>query len=84
MEKKYNVQYTSGATGYGWSDDFDRLDEFEYFVNDIRKEYTAKLTVYDRTIKKFIFWKDCLTFTPYIDMLRSGVRDMRTKTRMYK
>lgn len=82
--KKYSVSYCSGATGFGWEQEFDRLDEFEYFVNEIRHESTAELWVYDYQIKEFIFIKRTLTFKPEVDMLRSAVRDMRTTTRTVK
>ena len=40
---KYTVDYTSGATGYGWTREYDCLDEFEYFINEKRNDYTAKV-----------------------------------------
>ena len=79
--KKYNVSYCSGATGYGWEEEYDRLDEFEGFVNQMRKEYTASVEVYDYQLEDFIFWKNVLTLEPDIDMLHDVCRDMRTKTR---
>lgn len=81
---KYSVSYTSGATGYGWEAEHDRLDEFEGFINEMRKEYTAQVIVYDNQLEDFIFWKNCLTFKPSIDLLHSVGRDMRTKTRKWK
>lgn len=82
--KKYSVTYTSGATGYGWHEEYDRVEEFESFVNEIRHDYTARLTVWDNELEDFIFWKDCLTYTCKIDMLHSYNRDLRTKTRKAK
>lgn len=79
--KKYGMDYCSGATGYGWSQEYDRLDEFEDFINEMRNEYTAAVRVYDYKLGDFIFWKDCLTFKPDIDLLHSPVRDMRTRSR---
>lgn len=81
---KYAVHYTSGATGYGWRQEYNRLDEFEDFVNSMRREFTAQVIVWDDELQDFIFWKDCLTFTPSIDMLNSVMRDMRTTTRIIK
>ena len=81
---KYTVDYVSGATGYGWSQEYDRLDEFEDFIDEMRKEYTAKVTVWDSELKTFIFWKNTLTFEPEKDMLHDVMRDMRTKTRKVK
>ena len=83
MEKKYTVDYCSGATGFGWSDKFDRLDEFESLVFELASNYTAHVTVWDSQLGDFIFWKDTLSFEPRIDMLRSGLRDMRTKDRKW-
>lgn len=82
--KKYAVDYCSGATGFGWSQEYDRLDEFESFINEMRTEYTASVRVYDRDLEDFVFWKDCLTYTPKIDLLGNCLRDMRTKTRNMK
>lgn len=82
--KKYSVDYASGATGYGWSQEFDRLDEFEDFIDEMRKEVTARVTVWDSQLHDFIFWKDCLCYKPSIDMLHSIGRDMRTKDRHWK
>ena len=79
--KKYSVEYCSGATGYGWDIEYDRLDEFEDFINEMRYEYTASVRVYDYTLEKFIYWKNCLAYKPSIDMLSDIFRDMRTKTR---
>lgn len=82
--KKYSVDYCSGATGYGWTQEFDRLDEFEDFINELRHESTAAVWVYDYQLGCFIFIKRTLTFEPEVDMLRSAVRDMRTTTRTVK
>lgn len=35
---KYSVSYCSGATGFGWEQDYDRLDEFEDFIDEMRME----------------------------------------------
>ncbi len=81
--KKYTVTYVSGATGYGWSQQYDRLDEFEDFIDEMRNEYTAAVRVWDEDLKRFIFWKKALS-TPSIDMLADMMRDMRTATRKTK
>ena len=69
MARKYSVTYASGATG------------FEYFVDEIRHEYTACLRVWDNELEDFIFWKDCLSSKCKIDMLHAYGRDLRTTTR---
>lgn len=79
--KKYNLSYTSGATGYGWQQEFDTINEFEDFINEKREDISAKITVWDNEKNIFIYWKDCLIFKPRIDMLHDVFRDMRTETR---
>jgi hypothetical protein len=83
-DKKYTVSYCSGSTGYGWQKQYDRLEDFEDFVDHIRDEYTASLWVWDDELQDFIFRKDCLEFKPQIDKLHDFRRDMRTTTRMSK
>ena len=83
-KKKYSVSYTSGATGFGWRQEYDRLDEFEEFINEKRKDYTADVSVWDETLQDFIFWKKALTYEPTVDMLADYSRDMRTVDRKFK
>lgn len=82
--KKYSVDYCSGATGYGWSEKYDRLDEFEDFIDEMRNEYTAAVRVFDYDLGDFIFWKRTLSYKPEIDMLHDLFRDMRTTNRRMK
>lgn len=82
--KKYTVSYTSGATGFGWDKEYDRLDEFEDFIREMRREITARVTVWDAELEQFVFWKDCLSYTPRKDMLADQFRDFRTTTRKMK
>lgn len=84
QHKKYSVEYASGATGYGWTAEHDRLDEFEDFINEMRYEYTASVSVYDYSLSKFVYYKRCLSYKPEIDMLHAFDRDMRTTTRKWK
>ncbi len=79
--KKYTVDYKNCATDYGWSSEHDGLDEFEGLTNELRNDYMTMIHVWDSELEKFIFWKDCLTHYPRIDMLHTIERDMRTKTR---
>ena len=83
-EKKYIVSYCSAPTGYGWKQEFDRLSEFEGFVDEMRRTLTAAVDVFDRELGDFIFWKDAFTYKPEIDMLSGLWRDMRTKDRKMK
>lgn len=80
MVKKYSVEYCSGATGFGWEKEYDQLDEFEDFINEMRGEYTACVSVFDYSRRKFIFLKRALTYKPEKDMLGDLLRDMRTTT----
>ena len=82
IERKYSVDYVSGATGYGWSNDFGRLDEFEHFIDDHRHVLSAGIRVFDTELKKFIFYKRPLS-DPEVDMLHAFDRDMRTTTRTW-
>lgn len=84
MSKKYVVNYCSGSTGYGWQKEYDRLDEFEDFVDSIRHEYTASLWVWDESVQSFIFWKDCLEYKPRVDKLIDPFQDRRTTSKKSK
>lgn len=84
MAKKYEVQYQSGATGYGWAEDFDSLAEVERFVNEMRHNCSAFVRVWDYGLGEFIFWKRAYSWEPVIDLLRNSRRDFRTKTRQSK
>ena len=81
-EKRYTVEYASGATGYGWTEDTDRLDEVEDFVRNA--SYSAYVAIWDNRFHDFIYRKRCLDFTPEIDMLSCVDRDFRTTTRKKK
>lgn len=81
---KYMVDYCCASTGYGWSREFDTIDEFEDLVNEVRQDRTRGIRVWDNQLKDFIFWKDCGTFTAYKDMLSDILRDLRTTTRRCK
>ena len=81
---KYSVSYCSAPTGYGWEQKYDRISEFESFVNEMRRVPTAEVIVYDYELGDFIFWKRAMRYDPDIDMLHSVCRDLRTKTRKMK
>ena len=66
--KKYTVYYASAPTGYGWTREFDRIDEFEDIVDDARRDCTQSVSVRDNEI----------------DMLSGIERDLRTTTRKRK
>ena len=81
--RKYMVDYCSGSTGYCWTNYYDRLEEFEDFINETRHNYSAKVRVYETTLKQVIYQKGC-SWKPEIDMLSNVVRDMRTTDRNMK
>lgn len=81
---KYSVEYCSAPTGYGWRQEYDRISEFERFVNQMRREPTADISVWDNELGDFVFWKRAFRYEPDIDMLHSVCRDLRTKTRKMK
>lgn len=83
MPKKYIVDYCSGTSGFGWSREYDRLDEFEGLINECRDIYSAKVRVFDTTLNKVIFQKGC-SWKPEVDLLHDIVRDMRTIDRKMK
>lgn len=83
MGMKYIIDYCSGSSGYGWTKKYDRLDEFEDFINECRQSYSAKVRVFDTTLNKVIFQKGC-SWTPSVDMLHDIHRDMRTTDRKMK
>ena len=49
--------------------------------NSSNEKYYTKITVYDRELKDFIYYKDILTDVPEVDILVSNKRDLRTTTR---
>ena len=81
--KKYAVSYYSVTTGYGWQQEFDRLDEFESFIDEMRLKPSASVSVWDNELHEYIFDKDAFC-EPEVDMLRNLFRDMRTRNRKMK
>ena len=81
MARKYSVTYISGVMGFGWVHDYDRIDEFQNFVDEIRNEYSACLTVWDNELECFIFWKYCLSTKCEFDILHAFDRNFRATTR---
>lgn len=67
--KKYTVSYASAPTGYGWIREFDSINDFEYIINNARKDCTLSLSVRDNEIGKEIFFKRAMTYKIEIDML---------------
>ena len=81
--KKYTVDFCSANTGFGWTKEYDRLADFEDFINECRNEYGWKVRVWDNELNKVIFQKGC-SWKPEVDILRDILRDMRTVTRRRK
>lgn len=83
--KKYKVNYTSGATSYGWDESCDTIKQVIRLIKDLKNEYTAEVLVYDYELGEFIFWKDSLTYKFYKDYIFTNKkRDLRTKNRLKK
>ena len=82
--KKYIVDYVSAPTGFGWTREFDRIDEFEDIVNDARKDRTRAVSVWDNELQEQIFVKRGMTYNCEVDMLSGVERDLRTTTRKRK
>ena len=82
--KKYTVYYASAPTGYGWTREFDRIDEFEDIVDDARRDCTRSVSVQDNELGKELFFKRAMTYKIEIDMLSGIERDLRTTTRKRK
>lgn len=77
---KYEIDYCSGATCFGWEDACDTIEEVEHIIEEIRNTYNAMVTVFDNNLKDFIFYKRVLS-EPEIDMIHNYKRDLRTTTR---
>lgn len=81
--KKYIVNYSHIATGYGWRREYGTVAEFEDFVNEMRGDAMATVSVWDADLQKCIFRKG-YGYKPEIDMLGNPNRDLRTTTRERK
>ncbi len=68
-EKNYTVSYSSGATGYGWEEKVNTLEEVKLTLGGIHKNYTAHVTVYSRKHNGFVYWKDCLQYNPRTNLI---------------
>ena len=82
--KKYTLYYCSAPTGYGWEQEYDRLDECESFINMMRHEYSCEISLWDNTLHDYVYWRRCFMRKPEVDLLHKTGRDMRTKTRQWK
>lgn len=69
---RYHISYTSGATGYGWNEETDSIEDVRHIVNSdsFGRHYTAFVSVWDEVIKDFIFYKRCLTYKAETDLVR--------------
>jgi len=79
--EKYSVDYISAPTGYGWEKEVKTLEEVITLIDGLTKEPTTKITVFDRTLHDYIFYKDAYQYEPSIDIIFNGIRDFRTTTR---
>ncbi|WP_133014945.1 hypothetical protein [Clostridium cuniculi] len=81
---KYKVDYTSGTTGYGWEEECRTINEVLEILDEFKHNYSAKLSVWDRELNDFIYYKRPLTDKPETDLIYNMNRDLRTKNRLRK
>ena len=65
--KKYTVGYFNNETE--WNRDFDTLDEFDFFIHDVKEKKTAGILVFDNAAGQIIFWKRSMESMPIIDLI---------------
>ena len=44
-QKKYTVSFAPNMNELGWNKDFDTMDEFDYFIHDVKEKAAAAWTV---------------------------------------
>ena len=81
-KKTYSVEVVIGCTGGGFRKETNDLKEVEEIVNEYRRDPINRITVYDRKIDEFIFWKYALSYYPDVDMLHCDQRDFGCKRRV--
>ena len=79
---KYEVEITN--SNYSIIEECENIKDVEYLLSAVNEKYYTKITVYDRELKDFIYYKDVLTDVPEVDTLVSNKRDLRTTTRRIK
>lgn len=79
---KYEVETV--ISGYSNIEECENIKDVEYLLTAVDDGYYTKITVYDRELKDFIYYKDALTDIPEVDTLVSNKRDLRTTTRRIK
>lgn len=72
MEKRFVITYSSGATGYGWTDETNSIKDMFLCIDGFRYksggfEHTAFLSVWDNATAQCIFYKKALEFYPETD-----------------
>lgn len=68
--KRYTIQYTSGATGYGWEQEMDTIEEVLDTIR-LMYNYTAELWVWDDVKRDHVYWKRVLTYKPEINTINA-------------
>ena len=79
---KYEVEITN--SNYSIIEECENIKDVEYLLSAVNEKYYTKITVYDRELKDFIYYKDILAEIPEVDTLVSRERDLRTTTRRRK
>lgn len=68
MNKRYTIDYCSGATGYGWRYETDSRKEAEDTALSMSKSYSAAVTVWDSKAHDFIYDKSVLEYKPRVNL----------------
>lgn len=66
-QKKYTLGYMPNTFEIGWNKDFDSIEEFDFFVEDLREN--AGLLIFDNEAGKIIFWKRCSDQDPVVNLI---------------
>ena len=71
-QKKYTVSFAPNMNELGWNRDFDTMDEFDYFIHDVKEKAPSAILVFDNTAGQIIFWKRSLDRRPVIDLITTA------------
>lgn len=67
-KERYEIDYRSGATGYGWSKETDDLLEVLRTIEALY-HYTTYISVWDNVKRDFVFRKRVLKYNPDINTI---------------
>lgn len=81
---KYIVTYESGATGCGWQNIARTVEEVKWLIDTVRHKHSALVTVFDIHREDYVYYKNCLSVEPEIDLIYGRHTDLRTKSSLAK